>query len=147
MSSHHIAVRIHSPRQVGSKFDGQGADSAVSTCTSVQLLERAASRSGTVLCLQLQTPELRDPVGPNHHRLAKNREAMSFERRGDGRGGQELIGPADRIAAVDANDRAVAPNEHSVAVVLHFVNPTAARGRAVTSDRLGRHDEPPRVPK
>jgi hypothetical protein len=27
--------------------------------------------------------------------------------------------------------------------VLHFVNPTAARGRAVTSDRLGRHDEPP----
>jgi hypothetical protein len=30
MSSHHIAVRIHSPGQVGSKFDGQGADSAVS---------------------------------------------------------------------------------------------------------------------
>jgi hypothetical protein len=31
------------------------------------------------------------------------------------------VGPVDGIPAVDANDRAVAPNEHSVAVVLDFV--------------------------
>ena len=43
--------------------------------------------------------ELRDPVGPDHHRLAVNREAMSFELRGDGRYGREPIGPVNGIAA------------------------------------------------
>jgi hypothetical protein len=53
-------------------------------------------------------------------------------------------GPVDGISAVDANDGTVAPNQHSVAIVLYFVNPTAAWRRPVSSNRLGRHDEPPR---
>jgi hypothetical protein len=65
---------------------------------SLALQERAAAQVDAVELDQIEATEhralgtvpsqlieLRDPVGPDHRRLAIDREAMSFECRGDGR--------------------------------------------------------------
>jgi hypothetical protein len=88
-----------------------------------------------------QRLEVREPVGPDHHCLTVNDEAVGFEKRCASGDGGEPPTPIDRIAAVEPDVVALFADDHPITIMLDLVNPLSPGRRLFTLKRLGRRNK------